>query len=140
MDENLHVGRSHIIHLSGLDFTFLYSLGDRFDEASCSLTVWNLADDQSLVVELVYLGTNFQHTATLTIIVFAYINGTTRREIRIKREWFALQIVNGSIAEIIEVVGQHLAAQAYGDTFCALCKEQRKFGRQGDRLFIAAVV
>ena len=28
----------------------LYSLGDRFDEASRSLTVWNLADDQSLVV------------------------------------------------------------------------------------------
>ena len=69
MDENLHIGRSHIIYLSGLDFTFLYSLSDRFDEASRSLTVWNLADDQSLVVEFVYPGSNFQHTGPLAIDV-----------------------------------------------------------------------
>ncbi len=94
-----------------------------------------------LLSSLSILALNFQYTASLTIIVFAYIDGTTCREIRIKScEWFALEIVDGSIAEVIEVMGQHLAAQAHGDTLGTLCQEQRKFGWQGDRLFISAIV
>ena len=40
-------------------------LGDRIDEAACSLAEWYLADNKCLVVELVYLGSYLQYASSL---------------------------------------------------------------------------
>ena len=84
--ENLHVGGGDILYLASLDLAFLHRLGDALDEASRGLAEWYLGDDERLVVELVYLGTNLQNTATLTIVVLAHIDGTASREVGIDGE------------------------------------------------------
>ena len=86
MYENLHVGGGDILYLASLDLAFLHRLGDALDEASRGLAEWYLGDDERLVVELVYLGTNLQNTATLTIVVLAHIDGTASREVGIDGE------------------------------------------------------
>lgn len=76
MHKNLNICRSNIIYLACLNLTLFYRFGDRIDEAACSLTEWYLADNECLVVELVYLGSYLQCTTSLSIIVFTYIDGT----------------------------------------------------------------
>lgn len=76
MHKNLNICRSNIIYLACLDFPLFYRFGDRVDEAACSLAEWYLADNKCLVVEFVNLGSYFQCTTSLAIIVFAYIDGT----------------------------------------------------------------
>ncbi len=83
MHEDLHVGRGNVIYLSCLDLSLFHRLGDGVDEASGGFAVWNLGDDEGLVVELVYLGSHLQDASTLTVVVFAHVDGSTRWEVRI---------------------------------------------------------
>ena len=55
MHKNLNICRSNIVYLACLNLTLFYRFGDRIDEAACSLAEWYLADNECLVVELVYL-------------------------------------------------------------------------------------
>ncbi len=84
MHEDFHVGRCDIIYLSGLDLSLSTALVMEFDEASGGFAVWYLADDECLVVELVYLGSYLQYASSLTVVVFAYVDGASCREIRIE--------------------------------------------------------
>lgn len=110
MHENLYVGRGDVFYLSGLDFSLFHRLGDAFDEAHRGFAIWNLGDDEGLVVELIYLGSHLQGSATLTVVVFAYVDGSTCWEIRIDGKVLSPKVVDGCIAEVVEVVWQHLAA------------------------------
>ena len=140
MHENLYVGRGDVFYLSCLDFSLFHRLGDAFDEAHRGFAIWNLGDDEGLAVELIYLGSHLQGSATLTVVVFAHVDGSTRWEVRVDGKLFSPEVVDGSIAEVVEVMWQYLAAQSHGDTLGTLCQEQREFSRQGDRLLVAAVV
>ena len=140
MHKNLNICRSNIVYLACLNLTLFYRFGDRIDEAACSLTEWYLADNECLVVEFVYLGSYLQCTTSLSIIVFTYIDGTACREVGIELEWLALEIVDGSIANLIEIMWQNLTAQSHGNTLGTLCQEQREFGRERDRLLVSAII
>ena len=121
--EYLHVGGGHVIHLACLDFSLLHRLGDGVDEAAGGLAEGYLADNECLAVELVNLGSYLEHAATLSVVVFAHVDGTARREVGIDLERLALEIMDGSVAKVVEVVRQHLAAQSYGDALGTLCQE-----------------
>ena len=140
MDEDFHVGRGNVLYLSGLYLSLLHRLGDGVDEASGGLAERNLGDDKRLVVEFVYLGTHLQHASTLSVVILAHIDGSTRREVGIDGERLALEIVYGSIAKLIKVVWQHLAAQTYGNALCSLCQQQGELGGERNRLLVAAVI
>ena len=51
-----------------------------------------------------------------------------------------MQIADGCVADLAEVMGQDLRGESYGDAFCALSQEQRILHGQGDGLFVAPVV
>ena len=104
MHEDFHVCRCNIIHLSCLDLSLFHCLGDGVDEASGGFTEWYLADYECLVVEFVYLGSYLQYASSLSVVVFAYVDGASCREIRIELEGFSLEVVDGSIAEVVEVM------------------------------------
>ena len=55
-------------------------------------------------------------------------------------ELLAAQIADGGVANLVEVVGQHLRRQTHGDALCALCQQQRKLHGQRDGFLVAAVV
>ena len=140
MYEDFYIRRCDVFYLTSLDFSLFYCLGNAFDEAYRGFAVWYFADDERLVVEFVNLGSYLQNTTSLPIVVFAYVDGTTSREIGVDTERFSLEIVDGCIAKVVEVMRQYLAAQSHGDTLGTLCQKQWKFGWQGDRFFVSSVV
>ena len=117
----LHIGRGNVFYLSCFDFSLFHSLGDGVDQASCGLAERYLGDNEGLVVEFIDFGTHLEHTTTLTIIVFTYIDGSACREVGIDGERLTLEVVYGSITKFVEVMRQHLTAQSYGNTLCTLC-------------------
>ena len=51
-----------------------------------------------------------------------------------------MEITDGGITDLAEIMRQDLRRKANGDTLGALCQQQRELHRQGDRLLVAAVV
>jgi hypothetical protein len=47
---------------------------------------------------------------------------------------------DAGVDQFVEVVRQHLAAQAHGDALATLCQQQGELHRQEDRLLVAPVV
>ena len=83
MNEYLHLSRRQVFHLLGFNLTLVDSLQYRVDECLGSLREWYLADDESLVVEFFYLRTYFQRAASLTSVVFRYVNRAAGRKVGI---------------------------------------------------------
>ena len=123
MYEDFNICRCDVFYLASLDFSLFYRLGNAFDEAYCGFAVWYFADDECFVVEFVNLGSYLQYATSLTVVVFAYVYGTSCREIGVDIEWFTLKVVDSSIAEVVEVMWQYLAAQTHGDALGTLCQE-----------------
>ena len=146
MDEYLHRGRRHVLHLAHLDLALLGSLEDAVDEGrglgsrSCRLAEGNLRDGQCLAVTLLYLGPDTHGTTPLPVVVFRYVDAATGGEVGIEHEFLAVQVVYGGITDVVEVVGQNLATQSHGNALGSLCQEQRELHGQGHRLLVAAVV
>ena len=76
MDENLHAGGRHVLHLAHLDLTLLGSFQDGVYELAGllrrprGLAEGQLRDGQRLAVALLNLGTHTHHAAALTVVVF----------------------------------------------------------------------
>ena len=51
-----------------------------------------------------------------------------------------MQVLDGCIANLVQVVGQNLTVQANGNTLGSLRQQQGKFNGQGDRLLVAPIV
>ena len=103
---NLHLGRCQVGHVASLDLTFLNGLGDALAERGNSLRVGQFADDERLRVELFNLGTHLQHAATLSVVVLADVDTAARLEVRIQVELLAVQVADGSVAYLTEVMRQ----------------------------------
>ena len=104
----LHIGGGQVGYVTGFDLSFLDSLGNTLYQRADSLGERQFTDDEGLIVEFLYLGTHLQHTATLSFVVFTHIDGTAGGEIGIERERLSLQITDGSVAYLIEVMRQDL--------------------------------
>ena len=137
---NLHVAGRHVDDAAGLDLTFLNGFGDGVLQGGSRLGVGYLTDDERLVVEFVDLGSDAHHAATLSVVVFAYVDGTAGGEVGIEMKLLTFEVVDGSIADLVEVMGQYLAGESHGDTVSTLCQQQRELHGQCHRLFVAAVV
>ena len=55
-------------------------------------------------------------------------------------EFLIMQVTDGGIADLAEVMRQDFRRESDSDTFCALCQQQRIFHRQGDRFLVASVI
>ena len=136
----LHLGSRQVLHVACLDLALVDSFQYRVDNRLRGLRERYLADDQRLRVQLLYLGTHLQHAATLSVVVFRHVDGTSRGEVGIQVELLAVQVADGSVAQFHEVVGQDFRRQTDGNTLRTLCQQQRELHRQRDRLLVAAVV
>ena len=136
----LHLGGGVVVHLARLDLAFLYGLEDGLDERGGGLAVWYLADDEGLVVELLYLRPHLEHSAALAVVIAADVDAASRGEVGIELEGLAVEIGYGGVAELAEVVGKDLRRQTYGNAFASLCEQQRELDGERDGLFVAAVV
>ena len=79
----LHLGSSIVIHFLCLNLALVDGFEDGVDKRGCGLGERNLAYDDSLGVELLYLCTHLNHSATLTVVVACHINRATRGEVGI---------------------------------------------------------
>ena len=91
-----------------LDFPFVYSFQYRVNQCLGSLREWYLTDDESLLVEFLYLRTYLDDTATLSVIVFRYIDTSASGEVWIESEVLSMQIGNGGITDLHEVMRKNL--------------------------------
>lgn len=66
--------------------------------------VRNFLNGKCLVVYLFYFGAHAYRTATFTVVVFGYIDTASRLEVGVQLEFFVVQIADGSIAQLIEVM------------------------------------
>ena len=137
---NLHVTGRHVDDAAGLDLPFFDGLGDGVLQGSGRFGEGHLADDECLVVELVDLGTDAHHAAALPVVVFAHVDGAAGGEVGVEMEFLAFEVVDGGVAELVEVMGQHLAGESHSDAVGTLCQQQREFHGQGHRLLVASVV
>ena len=106
MHLHLHVGRCEVGYVLGLDLALLNSLGNTFAKGADRLGERQVADDERLVVEFLNLGSHFQYTASLTVVVFGNVDAAARGEVGIEPELLSVQVFDGCIADVVEVVGK----------------------------------
>ena len=140
MYQNLHAGGGQVFHLAGLDLAFLHSLGNRLDECLRGFGEWYLAYHKGLVVQLLYLGAYLEHAATLAVVVFRHVDAAACGEVGIKGEGLAMQVMDGGVAQLAEVMGQDFRRQTYGDALGTLRQKQWKLHGQGDGFLVATIV
>ena len=140
LDLYLYFGSCQVLHMTSLDLALLDSFKNTVNYRFCGLGERYLADDERLGIELFYLGTHLQYTTTLSIVILADIDTATCGEVGVEVELLAMQITDGGITNLAEVMRQNLGRQTYGNTLGTLCQQQWEFHRQGDRLFVATIV
>ena len=146
VNQNLCLVSRQILHVTYLYLALLVGFQDTLYEGaglagrSCSLSVRNLRNGQCLVVALLYLGTNAYHAAALTVVVTRDVYAAACGEIGIQVELLVMQILDGCIADLVQVVGQNLTVQSYGNTLGSLCQQQGELNGQGNRFLVSAVV
>src|SRR5574344_11707 len=140
MHQYLHMGSGIILHLASLNFALFHSFQYAIYQCGGSFSERNLLDNQCLIVQLFYLGTHLEYATALTVIIFTHIYTAARREVGIEVELLTVQISNGSITYLTEVMRKYLGRQSHGNSFCTLCQQQRKLDRQRDRLLVTTIV
>ena len=136
----LDVGGRQVFHLAGLDLAFLYSLDDGVLQRFGGLGERYLADDECLLVYLLNLGAHLHGTSPLAVVVLADVDASAGGEVGIELEGLVVEISDGCVADLAEVMWQDLCGQSDGDALCALSKQQRELHGQGDGLLVATVV
>ena len=140
MHLNFHLGRRVVVHTFGLNLPLINGFQNTIDKRRGGFAERNFANNERLAIQLLNLRPHLQHTAALPIVIFAHVDGTACGEIGIESKRLATQIVDGGLANLRQIVGQQLAAQAHGNALCTLCQQQRKLHRQRDGLLIAPVI
>ena len=107
MHAYFYVFRCIIVDFLDVEFTLFVRLHNRIHQHTRRNAIRHLHNLQSLVVNLLNLGTNSQLTATLAIVVFRHIHHATSWEIGIEFELLAFQVGNRRIAQFAEVVRQN---------------------------------
>ena len=132
MNQYFHACCCQVLHLANLYLSLLGRLQDAVDEgawlAGCTrrLAEWNLRDGQCLLVAFLNLGTHSYCASTLSVVVLRHVNRTASGEVGIEVELLTMQVTDGGIANLVQVVGQYLATQSHGNTLSPLCQQQRE--------------
>ena len=136
----LHLGCRVVINLPGLDLAFFDGLEYGVDECGRGLAEWYLAYDECLVVEFFYLCPDLQRASPLSVVILAHVDASSRGEVGIELEWHVVQIGNGCVAQLAEVMRQYFRRQTHGYAFHSLCQQQRELHWQRDGLLVSPVV
>ncbi len=102
---DFHILRSDIVYFFYFYFPLVVRLQDRIYHAGGRPSIRNIFDYKGFIIQLRDGGTHFYRATTLTIIVFLNIDKATSLKIRIECKRFFLEIGNGSITQLVEVVG-----------------------------------
>ena len=140
MHLNLYVCCRQVFHLTGFDLAFLDGFHNRVLQRFRGLRERNLADDERLLVYLLDLRTHLEHASALSVIVFRHIDTARSGEIGEELEGLLVEVGDGRIADLTEVMRQDLRRESDSDTLSTLCQQQRELHGQGDGLLVATVV
>ena len=136
----LHLGGSDVVHSADFYLAFFVGLEDAFDERRDGFAKRNLGDDKRLAVALFDFRTHLHRSAAHTVVVARHVDGAAGLEVGIQVKLFAVQVLDGGIAYLAEVVRQYLCRQAHGNSLCALRQQQWELHGQRNRLFVSSVV
>ena len=108
MHLNLHLCRREVVDASRFDFSFLNGLFDALDKALDGFRERQVTDDECLLVKFFYLRTHLQYATALAVVVLAHVNGAAGLEVRIEVELFTVQIADGGITNLAEIMWKNL--------------------------------
>ena len=140
VDQYLHLCRCEVVDVSRLYLAFFNGFLDALYETFHGLREWQVANDERLLVNLLDLGTHLEHTAALAVVIFRHVDESSGLEVGVQVELLSVQIADGGVAELAEVVGQDLRRQTHGNALGALRQQQWELHWQCDGLLVAAVV
>ena len=129
MHLDLHVGSSQILHLAGLDLSLFHCLHDGILNALRSLREGNLSDDERLLVYLLNFRPHFDGASTLPVVILADVDATRCGEIGEELEGLFVEVGDGCITNLTEIMGQDLRGEAHSNTFCTLGQYQWELHR-----------
>ena len=140
MDDEVSSSCRHIFDLLNLDFSLVFGLEDGIYQYVGCLSIRYLLDSQGVLVDFLDFCPDFHTAASLAFHIFAAVCISAGREVRKNLELLSFQICYGCIYELIEVVREDFGSHSYGDSFRALCEQERKSYRQFHRFLVPAVV
>ena len=115
-----HAGGRVVVHLADFDFPLVVGFENAVDQARGGLAEGDFADSERLVVDFLNLGAYFHVAAAHTIVVARHVDAAAREEVGVKAEWLSVQVADGGIAELTEVVRQDFCRKPHGNAFRAL--------------------
>ena len=133
------VGRI-VVDLSDLDLALVVGLDDRILDRLGGRGIGNLGDGKRPFVDLRNLRPHLHRAAAKAVVIAAHVGHAARREIGVKLEITSLEVRNGGVDQLHEVVGQDFRSQSHGDAVGPLGQQQRELDGQRHRLLLAAVV
>ena len=137
MNEDFHVGRRVVVDLADFDFPLLVGLEDRVDERRRGLAE---GYGERFVVQFFDFRPHLHRSAAQAVVVARHVDGTAGQEVGIKLERFVVEITDGGLAQLAEVVRQYLGGKTHGDALRALRQEEGEFHGQRNRLLVTAIV
>ena len=99
MNHDFNVLSGVVVHALDFDFALVVGGDNRFDEGAGRCAVRNFADDEGLCVLDFDFRTNFDLSATGTVVIMGNVDCTAGKEVRVQRELFALEIGDACFAE-----------------------------------------
>ena len=107
VNKNLGLGSRDVLNLADLYLALLDGFQYALDERSGRLAERNLAYYQRLVVEFLDFCAHLYRAASLAVVVLAYVNASSRKEIGIEVEFLAVKVGDGSVANLVKVVRKY---------------------------------
>lgn len=125
-----------------LDLYLAFGVGgdDRVDERAGGRAKGNLGDRQLVLASDLKLRADEDLAATQPVVVVREVGVPSRIKIWVQLERLLLEVGDGSVDDLDEIVRQHLAGEPNRDPFAAFGENEREFGRQVLWLLVAPVV
>ena len=105
VNQDLHFRGGIVLNLSDLDLARIIGLYNTVHQPGSSYTIWHTPDGKGLLVHFFNMRTHFHFSAPHTLVVVGYIGHGAIGKVRIKIKLPTLQVFNGSIAELTEIMG-----------------------------------
>ena len=131
VDLDFHVFGGVVHNLLDFDFALVVGRHDGVDKAVGGGAEGQFADDERLIVELFDAGAHLEASTAFAVVVFAHVDDTAGKEVRVQRELAAAQVVDARLAKFLEVMGEDGGGKAHRDAVHALRQQDREF--RGER-------
>ena len=140
MDDKVRLCGGHVFDLLDLDFSLVLRLQDGIHEDMSRLSVRYLLDGQCVLVDLLDFCPYLDAAPALSLHVFGTVGESSCRKVRKQLERLAFEICYGCVYQFIEIMRKDLGCHTDGDSFRALCEQQRETYRELYRFLVSSVV